>query len=167
MTSFAFGLVALFTVAAALAVVFSKKTFQSAVWLMIFMVAIAALFLLMGSELVAVLQVIVYAGAIVVLFLFVIQLLNLDPQETPLKIFNARRNWAILAGIVFSMTVGIAALIQRAPTHTEALKMDMAAIRELCTLFLSKYLIVFELTSVLLLAAIIGAMLLAKREYLN
>ena len=170
MTSLAFAILAALTIAAALAVVFSPRTFQSAVWLMICLVSVAGHFLLLGSELVAILQVIVYAGAVVVLFVFVIQLLNMDPQETPLRLFARRREWALWTGVAFALLLGVFIFTrggQAAATAAGDMGHGMASIRRLCALFLNEYLLVFELTSVLLLAAIIGAILLAKREYLK
>ncbi|MBE7559790.1 NADH-quinone oxidoreductase subunit J [bacterium] len=169
MASLAFGILALLTIASALAVVFLPRTFQSAVWLMVCLITIAGHFLLMGSELVAVLQIIVYAGAVVVLFVFVIQLLNMDPQETPVRLHARRREWAVRVAVVFALVVGLFALLRGAPaaSHAGPPVLDFEHIRQLCALFLSQHLLAFELTSVLLLAGIIGAVLLAKKEYLK
>lgn len=170
MASLAFGILAVMTIASALAVVFSPRTFQSAVWLMVCLLTVGAHFLLMGSELVAVLQVIIYAGTVVVLFVFVIQILNLDPQETPIRLFARRREWAVNLGAAFAFLVSLLALWRGAASARVAAgagELSLAHIREMCRLFLDKYLLVFELTSVLLLAGIVGAVLLAKKEYLR
>ncbi len=170
MSSLAFGILAVLTIGSALAVVFLPRTFQSAVWLMVCLITIGAHFLLLGSELVAILQIIVYAGAVVVLFVFVIQLLNLDPQETPIRLHTRRREWAVRLGVVFALLVGVFAIVRGAHTgagETAGAALDFQNIRALCALFLDKQLLAFELTSVLLLAGVVGAVLLAKKEYLK
>ena len=158
---FVFGAVA---VAAALLMIFVRQPIHSALCLVLVMISLAALYLLQGAEFIAAVQVIVYAGAIMVLFVFVIMLLNAGNEE--------RTNFSKMAkyiGLPLSilMTAGIAIWVGRAgsvlasPQHAP----DTAEpTRELSQLLFHTYLFPFEATSILVLIAIIGALVLAKRD---
>ncbi len=154
-------------IAAALGVVLLRNAIHSALALVGVMTALAGIFLLMNAELVAAIQIIVYAGAIVVLFLFVIMMLNLrEPEETP------RRNWPVrVIGALFSLVLlaqmGFAGLMligrqAAAPEGTAAVSAN-AGFAHLGGQMMTQYALPFELVSILLLAAIIGAIVVSRR----
>jgi NADH-quinone oxidoreductase subunit J len=158
---------ALFVIAlvAALLVVLSRNTAYSAVFLILTMLCLGGIFLLMHQEFVAAIQVIVYAGAIMVLFLFVIMLLNLREREVLLPNFRTLRVWVVLLALGFFIQIGASCymVIRQMPyAHPAALPPD--AIPVIAKTLLTKYLLPFELVSVLLVIAIIGAAMIARRD---
>ena len=163
------GALVIFFALAALAVIGSislivqREPIHSALSLIVVMVALAGLYLLMGAEFVAAVQIIVYGGAIMVLFLFVIMLLNAGEEE--------RTNFsklATFAGIPLALAVTgfIAAAIARSsaslpPTDPSG---TLTSTKTLSMLLFSDFVYPFELTSFLILVAILGAIVLAQRE---
>jgi NADH-quinone oxidoreductase subunit J len=157
-----FLLLAALTVACALSVVFNRNPVHSACALVATLFLLSVFFVALDAQLVAVLQVIVYAGAVVVLFLFVIMLLNLQVEAralAPLPLVAA----AVVGGIVLvGLLVGAlrggpdAAPVGVAPGFGET--------RALAERLFTVYLLPFELTSLLLLVAIVGAIALAQRK---
>lgn len=149
------------SVLGALSVIAARSPVRSAMALVATLVALAACFVALGAHLVAALQIIVYAGAVMVLFLFVIMLLDLqeDPAEggrTGLKLATV----CIGAGLAASF----AALISRGGEPAIAGGADFGTTRALARLLFSDYLVAFELTSILLLIAVVGAVVLARRD---
>ncbi|MFZ0428029.1 MAG: NADH-quinone oxidoreductase subunit J [Acidobacteriota bacterium] len=148
------------SVVAALLVVLQRRAIYSTLALIVCFGAIAALFYQLGAFFIAAIQVIVYAGAIMVLFLFVVMLI--DPES---EIFAVKRirNLAVLA-LPMAALVGLILLSAVSATAGEpeaaAAPGDVASIAE--GLF-SSYLLPFEVTSILILVAVLGAMVLAKR----
>jgi NADH-quinone oxidoreductase subunit J len=147
----------------AVSLIVQRHPIHSALSLIVVMVALAGLYLLMGAEFVAAVQIIVYGGAIMVLFVFVIMLLNAGEEE--------RTNFSKLAtyaGIPLALAVTgfIAAAIARssvsmaAPAPSGAL----TSTKTLSMLLFSEFVYPFELTSFLILVAILGAIVLAQRE---
>lgn len=158
-----FVLFAAAAVAGAISLIVQRHPIHSALSLVVVMVALAALYLLLGAEFVAAVQVIVYAGAIMVLFVFVIMLLNAGVEE--------RTNLSRLARYVGLPAAGLlgASIVWRLAQSTQSLGVSpMAAkgvdTRELSRMLFQQYVLPFELTSVLILIAILGAVVLAKRE---
>jgi NADH-quinone oxidoreductase subunit J len=163
-----FGIVA---IASALAFVTRKSPVAAALWLVTTMFSLAAMYVLLDAQFIGVMQVLVYAGAIMVVFLFVIMLLNLGH---PSELADARGlGWKLSAGLVgLALLAQVFALTRvRLP---EALTLRENAIADLVTrdgaisplagpLF-KEYLLAFEVTSVLLLAAVVGAVVLGKRK---
>lgn len=149
--------------ASALMVVLSPHAVYSALYLVVTMVSIAGLFLLMNAPLAAMFQVIVYAGAIMVLFLFVIMLLNVGRQGAlPLHTRHIRcAGFALAVAFALQMAAALARPVASDATPRNA---EAISIREVARLLITDYLYVFEITSVLLLAAVIGAIVLARRH---
>ena len=146
-----------------MSLILQRHPIYSALSLIVVMVALAGLYLLMGAEFVAAVQIIVYGGAIMVLFVFVIMLLNAGLEE--------RTNFsglATYAGIPLALAVSgfIAAAIARsggylpAPAPSGAL----TSTKTLSMLLFTEFVYPFELTSFLILVAILGAIVLAQRE---
>ncbi len=156
-----FLVLAALTVLSALVVVLHKSPVYSALGLVGTLGLIATMFLGLDAQIVGFLQVIVYAGAIVVLFLFVIMLLNL--QEEP-EAFAAPPLVALAmgAGVGLAAVVGLA--VRRTPVVMPALVPGFGATVPLAERLFTGYLLPFELTSVLLLVAIVGAVVLGKKK---
>ena len=159
----------IFLVLAALAVlgavnlIVQRHPIHSALSLIVVMVALAGLYLLMGAEFVAAVQIIVYGGAIMVLFVFVIMLLNAGEEE--------RTNFSKLAtyaGIPLAVAIAglIAAAILRSSVSFPAGGPNgaLTSTKALSMLLLREFVYPFELTSFLVLVAILGAIVLAQRE---
>jgi NADH-quinone oxidoreductase subunit J len=156
-----FLVVAVLTVLGALTVVVARSPVYSALGLVGTLFLIAVLFIGLEAQLVGFLQIIVYAGAIVVLFLFVIMLLNLQAElETlspPALVVAAALGGVALAGTV---AAGVARVSLGTPTLDDGFGATVPVAERLFT----TYLLPFELTSVLLLVAIIGAVVIGKKR---
>ncbi|NIR42957.1 MAG: NADH-quinone oxidoreductase subunit J [Gemmatimonadetes bacterium] len=163
----------IFYVAAGLAVVSSllmitrKNPVFSAMFLIVALFSIATIFVLLGAHFLAALQVIVYAGAIMVLFLFVIMLLNLGHDFEP--DIRGRLGWAFMGGLGLVLFAEILTAVQGAPgdaggdvlTPWFEAKGVVAGVAE--PLF-RDYAVAVEITGVLLLVAMVGAVVIARRE---
>jgi NADH-quinone oxidoreductase subunit J len=147
-----------------------KNPVASALWLVVTLFALAAMFVLLDAQFIAVLQVLVYAGAIMVLFLFVIMLLNLGrPGPTDIKGPTGLLIAAVLAGVLlFQLRVlGSAAppeAIQLPAGTVAAMQQRQGMVGTVAGPLFDAYLVPFEIASLLLLAAIVGAVVLAKRK---
>ena len=165
MTAF-FWLFAVVAVAAALLAITRRNGVASALWVAVAFVCIAAEFVLMRAYFLAAVEVLVYAGAIMVLFLFVIMLLNMDEKEA-LRLEGPRLHAAgvvlaalFLTGLVFTVReAGLFAVPIGSTAPAPAGETSNVAV----PLFL-EYLLPFEIASFLLLAAIVGAVLITKRR---
>ncbi len=164
MESFLFYIFGGIAVASALLVVTRRNAVGSAIFLILCFFCLGVLYLLLQAHFVAVIQVLVYAGAIMVLFLFVIMLLNLSQIE-----FGRIRNLALKvlgAALGVVLLINILGAINR-PQLSEGVPLSegFGGTAQVGMLLFSKYLIPFEVASVLLLAAIVGAIILARREF--
>jgi NADH-quinone oxidoreductase subunit J len=148
---------------AGLGVVLSRRPIYAVLSLLVVMLCLAGLFVMLGAYLVAVLQVLLYAGAVLVLFLFVIMLLNLAPEP---RARSRRGPLPIISLLVAGSVAFQLSLILRA---SEAPPLPPAAtpgtsVETVGRALFGAYVLPFELTSFLILAAIIGAVTLAKQE---
>jgi NADH-quinone oxidoreductase subunit J len=157
-----FALAAL-AVIGALSLILQRHPIHSALSLIVVMVALAGLYLLMGAEFVAAVQIIVYGGAIMVLFVFVIMLLNAGVEE--------HTNISKLAGppgllLVFALAGFITATIVRSTGGIQASSQSgaMASTSGISNMLFRDFVYPFELTSFLILVAVMGATVLAQRE---
>jgi len=147
-----------------------KNPIASALWLVVTLFSIAAMFVLLDAQFLAALQVLVYAGAIMVLFLFVIMLLNLGrpgPSDIkgPLGLGVAVLLGAALLLLLQPMTRStLPSAITLPPGSVLALQQQQGIVGSVANPLFGAYLIPFEIASVLLLAAIVGAVVLAKRK---
>jgi NADH-quinone oxidoreductase subunit J len=165
--------VAVFVVAlgSSLAMLFARSAVHVALFLVATQVALAVVFLLQGAFFVAAVQVIVYAGAIMVLFLFVIMLLGVDQRESMVEPLPGQRPLAIGLGgllvleIIYASMRGLD-LVTSSREGSQALAQlnaDPGNVEALARLLFSDFLLPFEVTSILLVAAIVGVMALARR----
>jgi len=136
---------------------------HSALSLIVVMVALAGIYLLLGAELLAAVQIIVYAGAIMVLFVFIIMLLNAGIEERT-SISRAATWLGLPLAVVLTAVLGWRiAMAQPGPMAPGA--EIPGTTRVLSQLLFTNYVFPFELTSILILVAILGAVVLAKRDF--
>jgi NADH-quinone oxidoreductase subunit J len=172
--TFHFYLFGLFAVASAVAFVTRKSPVAAALWLVVTMFCLAALYVLLEAHFIAAIQVLVYAGAIMVVFLFVVMLLNLGQ---PSELADTRsRLGKLLAGVAGLALLSLLAAQLRTNAVDQLLTRSIPASATATTLptggavgavaqpLFTEYLLAFELTSVLLLAAIMGAVVLGRRR---
>ncbi len=157
-----FILVALAAVASALLVVAGKNPVYSVLFLVTTFFCLAILYVMLGAPFVAALQVIVYAGAIMVLFLFVVMLLNLrEPQGWDAT--TQMRRWIGFATAAAVLLVALMA-VKGVFDPNASLQVEMGNAESIGLALFTRFLLPFEIASVLLLAAIIGVVTLLKRD---
>jgi len=167
-----FFVAAAFALGGALGVVLARNPVHCALLLVVTLVAVAIFFLLQEAQLVAAVQVIVYAGAIVVLFLFVIMLLGVDREESlrdpiPYQRPAAVALGAILLGEIFVLagrTWATGAHSTRGSARKPINGADLGNIQRVARTLFTDFLWAFELTAVLLVIAVVGAVVLARRS---
>lgn len=153
-----FGAVA---VGGALMVVTRKSPMSAALSLILSLFAVAALFALRQAHFLAAIQVIVYAGAVVVLFIFVIMLINVPQDRLPIEKMTVYRLLGVVAAGLLMIEGAVASRQFSAPAG--AVK-EVGSVEAVGHALFTDYLLAFEVTSVLLLAAVVGAMVLAKKK---
>ena len=154
----------------AVAVITTPKTVHSVLFLVMDFLAVAVLYVVLEAEFLAVIQILVYAGGIVVLYLFVVMLVNL--KRAPEAHQDPRRLGLIGLGLAGAVLFELAGIVvysySREPSATVAAASSVEGaggnVEQLGMLLYTEFLIPFELASVLLLVAMIGAIVLAKRE---
>jgi NADH-quinone oxidoreductase subunit J len=148
----------------AVMVLISKNPVHSVLWLIAVFFAISGHYVLLNAQFLAIVNLIVYAGAIMVLFLFVIMLMNLNTESEPQK-----HVWAKLAGVISGgcfLMVMISLVRQAADMQNKAVLMktgDIGLIGNLGKALFSNYVVPFEITSVLFLSAMVGAVVIGKK----
>lgn len=164
---FVFFLLATVAVASAIAVLVARNPVTSALWLVLNLFCIAGLYLTLNASFIGVIQILVYAGAIMVLFLFVIMLLNL--QALPrLKELDWTKVLAFILGMgVLAQLVYVVATRLNVPIDpvSPAQAADTGSAEVLAKELFTRYAIHLEMAGILLLAATIGAVMLAKRRF--
>ena len=167
--TFHFYLFGMMALGSAIAFVTRKSPVAAALWLVNTMFSLAALFIMLDAQFIGVIQVFVYAGAIMVVFVFVIMLLNLG---APSELAQARGKWwklaagavglILLAEIMVISRGGLPQSLVVAPGHNEQQLRELNAVGIVAKPLFTEYLLAFELTSVLLLVAIAGAVVLGR-----
>ena len=147
--------------AGAIGLIFNRNPVYAALSLVLNFFSIAGLYLSLGAEFLAAIQILVYAGAIMVLFLFVIMLLNLQHEQGVSK-FDARRGAAFILGLGFAAEM---VYVLRDFIGTPAGgQFDMGTVEPIGRALMTEYLFPFEMISVVLIAALIGAIMVARRH---
>jgi NADH-quinone oxidoreductase subunit J len=158
---------ALLAVGGGITLILAREPIHSALSLILVMMSLAVLYVLLGAEFVAAVQIIVYAGAIMVLFVFVIMLLNAGQEErtnfSHIAKFVGVPLGILLMGVIAFWLFGSpsGAAIANGPGSAVV---DADVTRRLSTLLFRQYLFPFEATSILILIAILGAFILARKE---
>jgi len=163
----AFFLLAAFAVTTAVLMVVQRNPVMSAIYLIANFFSLATLYLLLRAQLLAILQILVYAGAIMVLVIFVIMLLNLGDEHA----LSERVDFRILIGVVLAFAflmemlfilTGLGGDIASRTMHPKA--GEIGTVESMGTALFNTFLLPFEVTSLLLLTAIVGAVLLARKQ---
>jgi NADH-quinone oxidoreductase subunit J len=167
-----FAVIFVVALGASLAMLFAPNAVHVALFLVAAQVALAIAFLVEGAFFDAAIQIIVYAGAIMVLFLFVIMLLGVDTREALIEPLRGQRSLAVglgalfLAGLLYVAVRGVSLTVAGAgggSSALETLNKDPGNVTALARVLFSRYLFPFEATSALLVVAIVGVMVLARR----
>jgi NADH-quinone oxidoreductase subunit J len=165
--SLVFFFLAAFAVTTAVLMVIQRSPLVSAIYLIANFFALAALYLLLRAQLLAVLQIVVYTGAIMVLVVFVIMLLNLGDETRP-RARIAVRTWitiVLAAGLLAEVVYALLAGGSPAPgPSVSAGAESLGTVESMGRALFGAYLLPFEVTSLLLLVAILGAVVLAKKK---
>ena len=160
-----FWILAVLAVSAALAMILVRQAVHCALMLAVVMLSLSVMYAMQGAPFLAFVQVIVYTGAVLMLFLFVVMLIGVTSADSLKETIRGQRLWAGLAGIGFAVLlivgIGHAAIGTAAPT-TSAQGADN--LTDLAQLIFTTYVFPFEVTSALLITAALGAMVLAHRE---
>jgi len=166
--SFAFYMFAVITVASGLMVTLSRNPVHSVLWLILAFLSTSGLFVLLGAEFVAMLLVIVYVGAVAVLFLFVVMMLDIDFAALKGEMARAMP-LGLLIGVVLLMQVAIGVGVWSVADGAQGLRQAVAPTeientRALGMLLYDRYFLLFQLAGLILLVAMIGAILLTLRH---
>jgi NADH-quinone oxidoreductase subunit J len=157
-----FGILAAVAVAAGVGVIAQRSAVRSALFLLVNFCCLAGLYILLNAQFVAVVQVIIYAGAVVVLFLFVVMLLGMERAEEAPDTRHYQWIAAVLLGVLLLAGM-VWALIPAGRETIQALS-PTDNVQEIGAALLTQFAIPFELASVVLLVAIIGAVVLARKR---
>lgn len=163
MSQLVFYLLSAMTIVSALVVVFAKHPMYSVLSLIVCFFTIAGHYILLNAQFLAITHIIVYAGAIMVLFLFVVMLLNLNRESEPHKSMRLKLAATVAAGMLF-LTLIAALRTTQLGTFTKPPASDLGLVQHIGQKLFTDYLLPFEISSILFLSAMIGAVLLAKRE---
>lgn len=158
-----FYLLSALSVGSALAVVFSKSPIYSVLWLIVCFFSIAGHYVMLNAQFLAIVHIIVYAGAIMVLLLFTVMLLNLNKTSESHKPFLVRLTAVIAGGLL--MLVLMASYKTSLPNMYQApVSEQIGTVQQVGKRLFTEFLFPFEISSVLFLSSMIGAVLLAKKE---
>ncbi|MFN8115914.1 MAG: NADH-quinone oxidoreductase subunit J [Bacteroidia bacterium] len=162
-TQWLFGILSFLAIMFALMVVFTRNPVNSVLYLVLTFFCIAGHYLLLNAQFLAVVHIVVYAGAIMVLFLFIIMLMNLNADTEPRKHIATRAIAGVVGGVLLFVMVG-------ALKGAEQLQLvqggasQIGLVKNLGKVLFSEFLFPFEIASVLLLAALVGAIMIGKRD---
>ena len=157
-----FFILAIVAVAAGVGVIAQRSAVRSALFLLVNFCCLAGLYLLLNAQFVALVQVIIYAGAVVVLFLFILMLLGIEQAEESPDLRRYQWIAGVLLGVLF--LAGIIWALFPAATEWVGALVPTDNVREIGAAMLTDFAIPFELASIVLLVAIIGAVVLAKKR---
>lgn len=161
-----FYLVAFLSIFFALLVIFSKNPVHSVLYLIITFFTFTIHYILLNAQFLAIVNFIVYMGAIMVLFLFVLMLLNLNKDTEPMK-SNLLKIVGVIAGMCLLVTLAGSAKVLGNSQPVVLQNPGLGLVKNLGKVLFSEFLLPFEVSSILLLSAMVGAVLLAKKEPKN
>ena len=164
MAAILFWLLTALTLMGALMVVFSKNPVHSVLWLILVFFAISGHYIMLNAQFLAIVNLIVYAGAIMVLFLFVIMLMNLNSDSEPQK-----NQWLKMAGAIAGGSLLLVLVAALKDTEMKSLSLageegKIGLVEELGKVLFTDYLLPFEISSVLFLSAMVGAVVIGKKN---
>ena len=166
--SLVFWVCATLAVIGALGMLISRKAVHSALFLVLVMINIAVLYISLSAAFLGMVQVIVYTGAVMMLFLFVLMVVGVDASDSHVETIPGQRWVALILGLAFGTTLVIAIGTGLSGARNVGLTAANAAygsnIQGLAALLFGRYVLAFEVTSALLITAAMGAMVLAHRE---
>ena len=166
----AFWLLAPIAVLAAVMILVSRKAVHSALWMATTMIILAVFYLLQGGVFLGIVQIVVYTGAVMMLFLFVLMLVGVDASDSLVETLRGQRVLAALAALGFGGLL-VAAVVRSSPSPVVGVDAANAArggnVQGIAELIFTRYLWAFEVTSALLITAAMGAMVLAHREHVT
>ena len=164
----AFWVLAPIMVLAALGILFVRKAVHAALLLAVVMIGLAVLYLVQDAPFLFAVQIIVYTGAILMLFLFVVMLVGVDASDSLVETIRGQRLMAVVVGLLFGALVVVAiAQVSVGTISGLAEANGDGNVRGLAQLVFTRYVFAFEVTSALLITAAMGAMVLAHRERLT
>jgi NADH-quinone oxidoreductase subunit J len=163
-TQFLFWFLSILALFSAIMVVVSKNPVHSVLWLIVVFFSISGHYILLNAQFLAIVNLIVYAGAIMVLFLFVIMLMNLNAETEPQK-----NKWLKIAGVIGggALLLVLVAALKSADMHNRIAETgsgDIGLIHNLGIVLFKEYVIPFEISSVLFLSAMVGTVVIGKKE---
>ena len=161
----AYWILAIIAVAAALGMILARRAVHCALMLAVVMLSLAVMYAMLGAPFLAFVQVIVYTGAVLMLFLFVLMIVGITAADSVIETIRGQRLWAAIGGIallvLLALVVGNAVI---GPAAKNTAQFGNSNVTGLAHLIFTKYVFPFELTSALLITAALGAMVLAHRE---
>ncbi len=161
-TTIVFIILSVMAVGAALMMVSAKNPVHSVLWLIVVFFSISGHYVLLNAQFLAIVNIIVYAGAIMVLFLFVVMLMNLNVESEPMKNYRLQLAGVISGGSLLLVLLSALMKVQSTPVQTN--DGDVGLIKKLGMVLFNDYVVPFELSSILFLSAMIGAVVIAKKE---
>jgi len=163
-TLFVYGTLAVVVVGSAIGMLISRNAVYAALFLVLNFMAVGLLYLILGAPFIALVQVTVYAGSIMVLFMFVIMLLGAEtlPFTEPVR---GQRAIGVLLAVAFLAEVALFIQLRSTPLgNIPPISAEYSAPAQIGMLLFDRYLLAFELTAVILLAATVGAIMLTKQD---
>ncbi len=158
-----FFMLAALSILSALFVVFSKNPIYSVLWLIVCFFSIAGHYIMLNAQFLAIVHIIVYTGAIMVLMLFTVMLLNLNKESEPHKSVMYK-GAAVLTGGMLMLVLLAAMRSTQLGTYVAPGRAETGFVQNVGLKLFTDFLLPFEMTSVLFIAAMIGAVVLAKKE---
>ena len=161
---FFFALFAVFAVLGAVGLILARHPVNGAISLIVTMISLAGLYGLLSAKLLFALQLIVYAGAIMSLILFIIMFLNISEEDLPKE---KHRWWYLIGGIIIlipTVRLLLRAIRELPGTDVPLVSSNFGSIKEVGLLLFQKWLLPFEIVSILLLVALVGAVVLAGKK---
>ncbi|MCA6436565.1 MAG: NADH-quinone oxidoreductase subunit J [Bacteroidota bacterium] len=162
-TQWIFGILSFLAIMFALMVVFSRNPINSVLYLVLTFFCVAGHYLLLNAQFLAVVHIVVYSGAIMVLFLFVIMLMNLNENTEPQRTWLTKIIAGVAGGLLLVVLVGSLKGAEQLQLASYGAS-QIGLVKNLGKVLFSEFLFPFEIVSVLLLAALVGAIMIGKKE---